>query len=200
MSRFDPAEDAASGDRDARSRRSFGSAADWQGAGDDWPLEAFNVKAFRKRGDRSGEPGPSARSRPRSRPQSWLGPTPDRDDSRTQKWEQTWRQIRAQLPDPGGRLGRLARAGQHQQGKGHDGKATELHQGAHPDVGHAAPAQFAAVPVRSKTNQGTKRRRQQGQRGAPQASSGERGGCGGVRTAAFRLVSSTRRESVSRIC
>ena len=100
MSRFDPAEDAASGDRDARSRRSFGSAADWQGAGDDWPLEAFNVKAFRQRGDRSGEPGPNARSRPRSRPRSWLGPTPDRDDSLTQKWEQTWRQIRAQLPDP----------------------------------------------------------------------------------------------------
>ena len=65
------------------------------------------------------------------------------------------------LAHPGRGLAGLARARQHQQGKRHHRQTAKLQQSAHPDVGHAAPAQFRAVVVRAKAYQRPKGREQQ---------------------------------------
>gem|GEM_PF-4702177 len=53
---------------------------------------------------------------------------------------------------------------QHQQCKGHDGQAKELHQRACPDEGHATPAKGRAMGIRTKAGKRTGRCHQHRQR------------------------------------
>jgi hypothetical protein len=57
----------------------------------------------------------------------------------------------------------LAHATQDQQSKGHDGKTAKLQQGAHPNIGNAPPTQGRTVVIGAKTDEGSKRRKQQRQ-------------------------------------
>ena len=51
----------------------------------------------------------------------------------------------------------------HKQREGHDGEAAKLHQRAHPNVGHAAPAEHRTVRVGLETNDRAQRREDQRQ-------------------------------------
>ena len=54
-------------------------------------------------------------------------------------------------------------AGQDQQREGHDRQPAELQQRAHPDKGHAAPAQVGTIMIRAKADQRAQRREHQRQ-------------------------------------
>ncbi len=52
----------------------------------------------------------------------------------------------------------VAIAGEYEQGKGQDGEAAELQHRAHPDVGHAAPAERRTMDVGAIADEGPQRR------------------------------------------
>ena len=70
------------------------------------------------------------------------------------------RQRRRRLADPGSGV---AIAGQQNERERHDGQPAELHQRAHPQIRHAAPAQYGPMGVRLIADDGPERREHQRQ-------------------------------------